>query len=104
MQKLLISIITCAVFSTACTMHKIDVQQGNVLKPEMVAQIKPGMNQRQVKFILGTPMITDPFHPGRWDYVYRLQAQGQPLENKRLTLYFEDDILKRIEESGPEAK
>jgi outer membrane protein assembly factor BamE len=51
--------------------YKIDIQQGNVLTQEMVAQLKPGQTREQVRFILGTPLLADIFHQQRWDYVYR---------------------------------
>ena len=50
--------------------YKIDVQQGNVLTQDMVAQLKPGQTREQVRFILGTPLLADIFHQQRWDYVY----------------------------------
>ena len=55
--------------------YKIDVQQGNFLDQEMVAKLKPGMTRSQVRFLLGTPLIADPFHPDRWDYVYYRSAR-----------------------------
>jgi outer membrane protein assembly factor BamE len=77
--------------------YKIDVQQGNVVTQEMVSQLKPGMSREQVKFIMGTPLVADLFHPDRWDYVYRYQmGKGGVLERK-LTVYFEKDALVRIE-------
>ena len=50
--------------------YHIDIQQGNVLTQDMVAKLKPGMTRHQVRFVMGTPPITDPFHEDRWDYVY----------------------------------
>ena len=50
--------------------YKINVEQGNIVTPEMVAQLKPGMTRRQVKFILGTPLVEDTFDIDRWDYIY----------------------------------
>jgi outer membrane protein assembly factor BamE len=77
--------------------YHIDVQQGNVTTQEMVSSLKPGMSKDQVKFILGTPLLNDMFHPDRWDYVYRLQQGNGILVERRFTLYFEKDVLARIE-------
>jgi outer membrane protein assembly factor BamE len=78
--------------------YKIDVQQGNVVTQEMVAQLKPGMSREQVKFIMGTPLVADLFHPDRWDYVYRLQkGKTGSIEERKLTVYFEKDALVRLE-------
>lgn len=77
--------------------HRIDVQQGNVLTQESVNQLRPGMSRRQVKFILGTPLISDPFHSDRWDYLYRMQGGNGNVTEKRIALFFEDDKLARME-------
>ncbi len=53
----------------ACV-YRPDIKQGNFLKSSMIAQVKPGMTEAQVTYVLGTPMVQDPFHPDRWDYVY----------------------------------
>lgn len=73
--------------------YKIDVPQGNIVTQEMVNQLKPGMNKRQVLFVMGTPLLTDTFHPERWDYIYRLHPGGKPATQFRVTLYFKDDVL-----------
>lgn len=103
MKKLLILAIVClqAVIVTGCAQlmpdaHKIDVQQGNVIDQEALNQIRPGMNQRQVRYILGGPMITDTFHKDRWDYIYSLEKRGKPVEQKQITLFFDNDTLASI--------
>lgn len=77
--------------------YKIDIQQGNAVSQEMLAKLKPGMTPSQVRFILGTPLVQDPFHPNRWDYVYRHMKAGKLTEQRRVTVVFEDDKLKGIE-------
>ncbi len=79
--------------------HKIDIQQGNLVTPEMRDKIKVGMSAAVVRSVLGTPLITDPFHAKRWDYVYALQQGGKLVEKQRLTLYFDDEHLARIDDS-----
>lgn len=72
--------------------YKIDVQQGNVLSQEMVAQLKPGQTRDQVRFLLGTPLIADMFHQQRWDYVYRYQnGQTGQVEARRFVVFFDSD-------------
>jgi outer membrane protein assembly factor BamE len=73
--------------------YRMDIHQGNIVTQEMVDQLKPGMNQRQVAFILGTPLIKDPFHDERWDYLYSNEPGGQARMQKRITLVFENDEL-----------
>jgi len=82
--------------------HRIDVQQGNALDQENVARLKPGLNRSQVRFLLGTPLVVDPFRTDRWDYVYVFYKAGKLAEQKRITLYFEGDTLVRIEGDMPE--
>lgn len=100
MQKRLIYFTVCVAMAlSACTIHRLDVPQGNIIRPEALAQIKEGMNRRQVLFLLGSPLVQDPFHPQRWDYLYVTEAADK--DKKHLTLHFEDDTLKRIEGLPP---
>lgn len=77
--------------------HKMDIQQGNYVTQDMVEKLKPGMTRNQVKFALGTPLVTDPFHNDRWDYVYVFQKRGRVVEHRKLVVVFKDDKLERIE-------
>ena len=56
--------------------YKIDIQQGNVVTQDMIDQLRPGMTRRQVRFIMGNPLIQDTFNTNRWDYLYSLQPGG----------------------------
>jgi outer membrane protein assembly factor BamE len=72
--------------------YKIDIQQGNVLTQDMVAQLKPGLTKDQVRFILGTPVLADMFHANRWDYVYRLQkGSSGVVETRKFSAFFDAD-------------
>lgn len=99
MQKILIY-ITLFLTLAGCA-YKIDVQQGNVVTEEQLAKLQIGMNWRQVRFIMGTPMLTDPFHKDRWDYYYSMQPGRDPLVRYHVTLYFDGEKLARIEKQGP---
>jgi len=77
--------------------YKIDVQQGNVVTQEMVSKLKAGMTRSQVRFVLGSPLVVDPFRGDRWDYVSTYQKQGREVERRRVTVIFDDDKLVRIE-------
>lgn len=81
---------------TAINPFRIDVRQGNYVSQDMVAQLKPGQTKDQVRFILGTPLIVDAFHADRWDYVYRFQPGRGELEQRKLTVYFQDNRLVRV--------
>ncbi|HEX2827907.1 MAG TPA: outer membrane protein assembly factor BamE [Burkholderiales bacterium] len=79
------------------TPYKIDIQQGNYVTQDMVDKLKPGMTKSQVRFALGTPLVTDMFHNDRWDYVYVLQKKGVVTEQRRIVVVFSDDKLLRID-------
>lgn len=98
----LISILlgSCSLLPTFST-YKVEIRQGNLITADMRAKIKPGMTQSQVKAALGAPLITDPYHADRWDYFYSLDQQGKLVGSQRITLYFDKDVLKRIDDATP---
>lgn len=76
--------------------YRIDVRQGNFVTQEMVAQLKPGLTRDQVRFILGSPLVADVFHADRWDYVYRFKPGRGEAQERRLTVFFEENRLSRV--------
>ena len=92
----LLLLAACSV-TEKLTPYKIDIQQGNVVTQEMVAKLKPGMTKAQVRFVLGTPLITDAYHANRWDYVYLYQKAGKLTEERKLALFFNQELLHRVE-------
>lgn len=82
---------------TAVTPYKVEVVQGNFVSKEQVAALKPGMSRQQVREILGTSLLTDVFHSNRWDYVFTIRRQGVEAQQRRLTLYFNGELLERFE-------
>lgn len=76
--------------------YRIDIAQGNIVTQDMVDKLKPGMTKRQVRFVMGTPLVIDAFAPDRWDYVYRYARAGEPETEERASLFFENDVLARI--------
>lgn len=83
---------------SACSIHKIDVQQGNAITQELVGKLKIGMKKKQVVSLLGAPLINDPFHYDRWDYVYRFVAGDTgEVQSSSMTLYFVGNDLSKID-------
>lgn len=76
--------------------YKISIPQGNIITQEMVDQLRPGMTKRQVIFVMGTPLVRDPYHQDRWDYVYNFQPGGGERGQERLLVLFQDDQLLQI--------
>jgi outer membrane protein assembly factor BamE len=82
---------------TSACVYRAPLSQGNLLKQEDLDQVALGMTRNQVRFLLGTPMIDDPFHAQRWDYVYFLTIGRKSAKFKRwVSIYFENDIVSRI--------
>lgn len=100
MRKILIPCLI--LFLSACSIYKVDVQQGNVLEPKQLEKLKVGMSRQQVLFILGDPLLKDPFHQNRWDYVHLKTPGDKKTTRQLLTLYFTGDTLSRIDDSALE--
>jgi len=73
--------------------YKMDIPQGNIITQEMIDQLRPGMTKRQVIFVMGTPLVRDPFRQDRWDYIWSYQPGGGIRGQEGLTVYFTDDAL-----------
>ncbi|MEJ8673946.1 outer membrane protein assembly factor BamE [Chromobacterium amazonense] len=94
-----IAVSGCSSLNPLDWTHKVEVQQGNYVTADAVAKLKPGMTRAQVRFVLGTPLLTDAFHANRWDYKYSEAKGGKvdPKSDKLLTAYFKGDVLERVE-------
>lgn len=113
MQKSLIAaLMVAAILATSgCKnlfrAYRIDIVQGQVATREQAEQLKPGMSPAQVRYILGTPLITDTLNPSRWDYTYRFlpgtyakDIKLPTVEHRRLTVVFADGVLDHTELDG----
>jgi len=93
----LFSISACAAWLPEA--HRIDLQQGNTVKLEQLEGIEVGMTKAEVRKVMGSPMLSDPFHEQRWDYIYRFIPNKGFERKSLLTLYFEEDVLVKIDDS-----
>ena len=75
----------------------MDVLQGNVVTREQLKMLNTGMQREQARDILGSPLLTSVFHADRWDYVFSLRRKGQALQQRRVSLFFKDGVIERIE-------
>jgi outer membrane protein assembly factor BamE len=99
LRKTLISTLLLTMCLVAAGCYQASLSQGNLLKQEDLDQVEVGMTRNQVRFLLGTPMIDDPFHAERWDYVYYLKVGGDKATFKRwVSIYFDGDNVSRIED------
>ncbi len=87
---------TCMLALGACNaIYKPDVQQGNLLLGDKVAELKPGLTKQQVIALLGSPSVVSPFDPDQWNYVATMQRRGGAIKERTLTLYFNNGLLTR---------
>ena len=106
MQKLIrVCLIINLLALSACSslrfpgVFRIDIGQGNIISEGAREKLKLGMTPRQVEYVLGTPIIKDPLHPGRWDYIYNYESGKDGFVENRLTLYFNKNSLTKIDDS-----
>lgn len=100
MRFLLVALVTTVLgacgFIGFPGVYKIDVEQGNIVTQEMADQLQPGMSRRQVRFILGTPLVEDAFNQNRWDYTYAKRNGQDLLEESQLTVFFDGDVVREV--------
>ncbi len=102
---LLSAFVTSSLLLSGCsvvnflTPYKLDIPQGNEITANQVALLREGMTRAQVRFVLGTPLLTDPFHKDRWDYIYRDSRAGVVKEAYSFTTFFNENSLVRWEGS-----
>jgi outer membrane protein assembly factor BamE len=96
LQRVLLASVLGAAAS-ACV-YRINIQQGNFLDQAAVEQVKPGMTRSQVRYLLGTPMVADPFEKERWDYIYYLKkGRSRHVDSRRVTVYFDGEKVARLD-------
>ena len=77
--------------------YTLEIQQGNIIDQTMVDQLRPGMNKRQVLYIMGSPMLDNVFHKNRWEYLYSNQVGREDRVQKQISLFFENDQITGIQ-------
>ena len=100
-RTLVLALLAATTLLGACV-YRPDIQQGNLLTIKDIDQVTVGMTRSQVRFLLGTPMVSDPFAPHRWDYVYRMQRGRDPrVSSAHFVVFFEGDKVSRFEMRDP---
>jgi outer membrane protein assembly factor BamE len=90
--------VLAVVFALGGCVYRINIQQGNFLKPEDIDRVQTGMTRSQVRFLLGTPMVSDTFDTDRWDYYYYLvKGHSRKKETRHVVVQFDSDKVVRIE-------
>jgi outer membrane protein assembly factor BamE len=103
---IILSVVTLLLFGCVRT-YRIDIQQGNIVTPEQIEQLKPGMEKPEVRYLLGAPLVEDPFHKERWDYFYSFRSgETRQIEQQRLTVFFDNGkrqtcVVKQVRTNSP---
>jgi len=98
-MKKLISLLLIAFFFSGCKfVHRMDVEQGNIITQDKVNQLHPGMSMSEVKRLMGNPVMQNIFTPERIEYVYTMQKGHAKLKERRIICIFRGDILKEVME------
>ena len=84
-------------FLGVLTPYRVEVVQGNVITSEQVAMARPGLTRAQVRDVMGSPLLADPFHADRWDYVFTIRRQGAEPQLRRIVVRFQNDVLASVE-------
>lgn len=91
-----ILVFLCLAVASGCV-YRANISQGNFIVPDDLEQLEIGMTKNQVRFLLGTPMINDPFHHNRWDYVYYLKVRRDDAIQKRwVSVFFDEEVVSEI--------
>ncbi|MGH8229411.1 MAG: outer membrane protein assembly factor BamE [Steroidobacteraceae bacterium] len=80
--------------------YRLTIEQGNFLRKTDIQQLKVGMTESQVRYLLGTPMVPRTFDKDRWDYLYYLRRGHEKAQRFLLTVYFTNDKVSRIDDHG----
>ena len=97
-----LGIALLTLFASNACVYQVDVQQGNKLEDKNIESLSVGMTRSQVRFLLGTPVVADPFHNDRWDYVYYFRkGRSNTPERRWLIVWFEGDSVSKIEKDVP---
>src|SRR6202048_1608056 len=91
--------LTMSLLASGCV-YRINIQQGNFLDQAAVEQVKAGMTRSQVRYLLGTPMVADPFDKERWDYIYYLKkGRSRHVDSRRVTVYFDGEKVAKLDKT-----
>lgn len=92
-----IALLSVALALGACNVYSPETRQGNFIDQTKFEQVKPGMTREQVRFLIGPPMVDDPFHRSQWDYYFRVE-QGTGFITRHWIVKFDGDVVASIAE------
>ncbi len=97
-NSIILGIVLGMIVSASGCVYRANISQGNIVEEEDLDQVEVGMTRNQVRFLLGTPMVADPFHQDRWDYVYYIKIGRNDASAKRwVTILFDGEMVEDIQ-------
>ena len=97
-KSIALALVLCLLVGSTGCVYRANISQGNIVEEEDLDQVEVGMTRNQVRFLLGTPMIADPFHQDRWDYVYYVKIGRNDASAKRwVTILFDGETVEDIQ-------
>ncbi len=99
---LVAAIVAAATVAIGCV-YRINIQQGNLLDADLIDQVEVGMTRTQVRFLLGTPLVNNPFDEDRWDYYYYFRAgKSRKTTTQHFVVFFDGDQVSRVDRQAGE--
>gem|GEM_PF-961621 len=98
-MKLIIAALVISLTS-ACSIYRLGARQGNEITAEKLQQAQQAQTREEIVEALGTPLLRDPFRSDRWDYVYYYSKHGEEDILRRLTVWFDDNQVRKLEHAG----
>ena len=92
-MRIIAPLLAVLALSTSACVYRLDVQQGNLVTQDSVSKLKKGMTKGEVRQVLGTPLLMDPFHGNRWDYYFSAEKNGRKVDHTRFSVFFDNDKL-----------
>jgi outer membrane protein assembly factor BamE len=96
--KIAASVFTViALFALLPGCYQIPVNQGNRIEPTALERLKIGMTRDQVRYLMGAPVLQDPFNQSRWSYISRYKTITGEYKEEMIILHFKGDVLSQID-------
>jgi outer membrane protein assembly factor BamE len=96
-----VSLFLLCMLAACNIVYRPDIQQGNILKQSTIEQLKLGMTEEQVRYLLGSCVLQPAFQANRRDYVYFYQPGHAQSTQRHVTLIFVHGRLRHIKIEPP---
>ena len=78
--------------------YKYDIMQGNFLNQDDVDKLRVQMTKEQVEYVLGSPVVQNPFKADSWHYIYtKRSGKTDKTSRKELIVKFQNGQLVEVD-------